>query len=517
MVNQAQDAETGVGVAPVSSGSPADVLLQVARQYDGKGHLEEAISTYQVAIRSAEEHSDHTVLAEALRRLAVARHRRQEWGEARVLCDRSYQVALGHGHGALTAEALNTRAGFELVEENYEVAEEIFSRALSFPSIHPELRGRIEQNLGTVRSIQGDHAAALAHYQRSLHAFTAAGDEPGCAIAYHNLGVINTERQQWVEADRCFRLSLKFVERTGDRHLHGLGVLNHAEVLAALGRLKEARLAAESAVCIFDELRAPAEMADAYRMLGRICRQAGEFALAGTRLRLAVEFASASGSALSEAEAMRELAYLHGQTGRIDEALDLLAKATGELSRLKPCMGIAEMAAGTYPVVVSSWGELVRSVDLPTFQHMERVSSRASAVARALGHDEAGQARVRIGGYLHDIGKLRTPSALPSRSEPLTGDDQVILEHHPLWSADLLAAVVFPWDITGMIRGHQERLDGSGYPFGLQGDQISIDARILGIVDFHDARPREPRAESHACRRWWGAEVCDAFYRAVAA
>jgi putative nucleotidyltransferase with HDIG domain len=305
--------------------------------------------------------------------------------------------------------------------------------------------------------------------------------------------------------------------------------LNHAEVLAALGKLKEARIAAESAVCIFDELRAPAELADAYRMLGMVCRDAGEFALARTRLRLAVEFASASGSALSEAEALRELAYLHARTGCIDEALDLLVRATSGLSRLKPCMQHAEMTAGIYyPAAVANWGDLVRSVDLPTLEHMERVAAQAVLVARGLGCDESDQARVRVGAYLHDVGKLRIPRTLLDKTEPLTNEELAAHHRHPLCSAELLAPVELPWDVTAMIRGHQERLDGSGYPFGLQGDQISVEARIIGIVDHYDSpastvRPQGPptRAEIvgelESLRRWWGSEVCDAFYHSLAA
>jgi HD-GYP domain-containing protein (c-di-GMP phosphodiesterase class II) len=529
VVDQAQDAEADVALKmSVSSGSAPSLLLRMARQYDSKGQMEEAIDTYQVVIRSADEQGDPVVLAEALRRLAVARHRRQERGEARALCERSYQVALGQGDTALTVEALNTLAGFELVEENYELAKAIFSRALSVQRVHPELRGRIEQNLGTVQSIQGDHAGALVHYQRSLDAFTAASNDPGRAIAYHNLGVINAERKVWDEADRCFRLSLKIVEQTGDRHLHGLGVLNHAEVLAALGKLKEARIAAESAVGIFDELRAPAELADAYRMLGMVCRETGEFALARTKLRLAVEFACASGSAMSEAEALRELAYLHARTGCIDEALDLLVRATSGLSRLKPCMRHAEMAAGIYPVAVANWGDLVRSVDLPTFEHMERVAARAVLVARGLGCDASDQARVRVGAYLHDVGKLRIPRSLLSKTEPLTNEELAIHHRHPLCSAELLAPVELPWDVTAMIRGHQEHLDGSGYPLGLHGDQIPMEARIIGIVDHYDSltttvRPRgapskaEILGDLESIRLWWGAEVCEAFYHSLAA
>jgi tetratricopeptide (TPR) repeat protein len=504
------------GATSVSSVTPPSLLLQMARQYDGKGHMEEAIGAYQLVIRSAEAQRDPAVLAEGLRRLAVAHHRRQDCRAARALCERSYQVALSHGDAALTVEALNTQAGFELVEENYELAEQLFSRALSFENVHPELRGRIEQNLGTVQSIQGDHASALAHYQRSLDAFTTAGNEPGCAIAHHNLGVVHAERKAWVEADRCFRLSLNIVERTGDRHLHGLVVLNRAEALVGLGRLKEARIAADSAVCIFDELRAPVETADAYRMLGMVCRESGEFALARTRLGLAVEFACAAGSAMSEAEALRELAYLDARTGCLEDALGLLVRATTTLSRLKPCMCPAEIAAGRYPAVVANWGDLVRSVDLRTFEHMERVAARATRVSRALGHDESSQARIRVGAHLHEVGKLRAPGALLKQRAPLTKEEIAILRRYPVYSAELLATVELPWDVTAMIRGHQERLDGSGYPSGLQGGQIPLEARIIGIVDYYDSsEARLPDAE--LCRRWWGPEVCDAFHRSLAA
>jgi len=79
-----------------------------------------------------------------------------------------------------------------------------------------------------------------------------------------------------------------------------------------------------------------------------------------------------------------------------------------------------------------------------------------------------------------------------------------------------------------MIRGHQERLDGSGYPLGLHGDQIPMEARIIGIVDHYDSltwtvRPRgmpsraEILGDLESLRHWWGAEVSDAFYHSITA
>ncbi|MFL5496416.1 MAG: HD-GYP domain-containing protein, partial [Gemmatimonadales bacterium] len=106
-------------------------------------------------------------------------------------------------------------------------------------------------------------------------------------------------------------------------------------------------------------------------------------------------------------------------------------------------------------------------------------------------------------------------------------EELAVYHRHPLCSAELLAPLELPWDVTAMIRGHQERSDGSGYPFGLRGDQIPMEARIIGIVDYYDSRTNtvsshdaqstaEVLGELESLRRWWGAEVCNAFYHSLA-
>jgi HD-GYP domain-containing protein (c-di-GMP phosphodiesterase class II) len=121
---------------------------------------------------------------------------------------------------------------------------------------------------------------------------------------------------------------------------------------------------------------------------------------------------------------------------------------------------------------------------------------------------------------------LRIPRALRSKTPPLTSEELAVYGRHPLHSADLLAPVELPWDITAMIRGHRERLDGSGYPQGLRGDQIPLEARIIGMVDYHDSvastatpqgLPSSARFPSPpaSLRQWWGSEVCEAFYGSV--
>ena len=156
------------------------------------------------------------------------------------------------------------------------------------------LRARVEQNLGILANIQGNVDQALAHYERSLDAYRECGDQHGCAIAYHNLGMVSADREQFAAADCYFRESLTLAQMTGDVYLRGLCLVNHAEVDVARQRFENARQSAEEALAVFDQLGAPGPKHDAYRVIGMVYRETGRSALAESRLRSAVELAVAA-------------------------------------------------------------------------------------------------------------------------------------------------------------------------------------------------------------------------------
>ena len=124
------------------------------------------------------------------------------------------------------------------------------------------------------------------------------------------------------------------------------------------------------------------------------------------------------------------------------------------------------------------------------------MARRAVAVAEILGMDEHAQTTVRVGAYLHDVGKVRVPHEVLSKPDTLTPDERAVLQMHPVCGIELLAAVEFPWDIKPIVRWHHERYDGSGYPDRLRGDDIPVSAQIVGIADVYDAltstRPYRP-------------------------
>ena len=496
--------------------------------------MPEATACYEAAVAEAERTGESSVLAEALRGLAVVRHRHGELAVAQALCDRSYTVASEAGHTLLAAEALNSGAVMHLLAGELDQAHQTFGRALALGGTFRELRARVEQNLGIVSNIRGELEAALEHYGASLEAFREAGDEHGCAIAYHNLGMVSADRALWPDADRYFRESRAIAERIGDVHLQGLGLVNGAEVHVARQRYEEARADAEAALAIFDQLGERAAKADAYRTIGVVYRETGRLALAESRLRSAIDLAAGSGSVLREAEASRDLAVLYQGMGRNLDALSLLTTAHRLFRRLDARIELVHVGGkvaeleDTYLAVVRQWGESIESSDSYTFGHCERVAEFAVAVAGALGLDEHERTTIRVGAYLHDLGKVRVPHEILNKPGALTREEFDVMKMHPVWGLELLATVEFPWDIKPIIRWHHEKVNGTGYPDRLVGDEIPLAAQIIGIVDVYDAltttrayrpamTPERAFEEIRTMRAGWRDDVFDAFFRAVPA
>ncbi len=518
--------------AGISGSSDAATLLTDAKTHERTGCTAEAVEAYSAAILAAERANDHRIQAEALRRLAVMYHHQNQPEKARELSERSHAIARSVNDPVLAAEALNVLASFAFQTGFMEEAFARYNQALALAGSHSGLRARIEQNLGILATIHGDHTKALMHYRRALAAFEISGDEQGRASAYHNLGMVSADRGMWEDADRHFRQSLELTQSLGDLHLQGLGLLNHSEVHLALKRYEEARSNAEAALAIFDQLGARLDKADAYKVLGMVYRETGRHALAESRLRAAIEQAVSTSSILSEAEASRELALLYQVMGRNQEALRLLNAAHRLFIRLDARVDLVDVSTkvhrleDTYFAVVRDWGQSIESSDSYTFGHCERVASYGVAVASEMGLDEDQQTTIRIGAYLHDLGKVRVPHEILNKPGKLTQEELRVIQMHPVWGLELLATVEFPWDIKPIIRWHHERYDGTGYPDRLRGDEIPVSAQIICIVDVFDAltttrsyRPALSVAEAlvkiEESRSWWRPDVYQAFLGAV--
>ena len=520
--------------APVyRPGASLPDLLADAREHELRGRLTEAIAGYRAVIDAADSRTDARLLAEALRRLGNIHRRRHQLDVAADLTQRSFEVSLGANEPSLVGEALNALAMVHFARGDWERARQELERALAVAGDNDAaLRARVEQNLGTMANAEGNLDAALAHYERSLEAFRAAGDGRGLAIAYHNIGMNKADRELWTEADVFFRASLELAESSGDVNLRGLTLLNRTEVHVARQEYDAGKHSAEAALRIFDQLGAREQKADAYKFLGILYRETGRPQLAEARLKTALDIAGEIGAVLSQAEATRELAVLFGQMGRNQETLKLLNTAHRLFGRLNARRDLVDVVAktahleGIYLEVVRQWGSSIESSDTYTFGHSSRVADYAVAIATAFGLAESDLTAVRVGAHLHDVGKIRVPHEILNKADRLTEDEFEVIKQHPVYGVELLASVDFPWDVKPIVRWHHEKIDGSGYPDGLRGDEIPLTAQIIGIADVYDALttarsyraplPREKAlAELHRCRHWWWPEVYEAFLASV--
>lgn len=126
--------------------------------------------------------------------------------------------------------------------------------------------------------------------------------------------------------------------------------------------------------------------------------------------------------------------------------------------------------------------------DAYTEGHTRRVAILATQVGEHMRLSHRQLRDVALAGLLHDVGKLDVPDAILNKPARLTDDEFVVIRRHPVWGEELLDALGgFSPTIRAMVRGHHERLDGNGYPDGLDGAALSMGTRILGACDVYDA------------------------------
>jgi len=131
-----------------------------------------------------------------------------------------------------------------------------------------------------------------------------------------------------------------------------------------------------------------------------------------------------------------------------------------------------------------------------TAGHERRVGKIAAAIGAELGLDAHQQEGLRVAGYLHDIGKITIPAEILSKPGKLSRLEFQLIQAHAQSSYEVLKNVKFPWPVAEVALQHHERMDGSGYPRGLRGESILLEARILAVADVVEAmssyRPYRP-------------------------
>jgi PAS domain S-box-containing protein/putative nucleotidyltransferase with HDIG domain len=178
--------------------------------------------------------------------------------------------------------------------------------------------------------------------------------------------------------------------------------------------------------------------------------------------------------------------------GAVFDGRDISAEVRGENALRRSLRGYEHILEQT----ISAIAALVEQRDRYLAGHQERVTQLALAMAQRMGLDPDRCHGLRLAALCHDIGKIHVPAEILSKPGRLSAAEFAMIKRHPHIGYEILNKIDFPWPIAEIVRQHHERYDGSGYPRGLSGDSIRLEAQILGVADVVEAmmshRPYRP-------------------------
>src|SRR5579871_4939291 len=157
------------------------------------------------------------------------------------------------------------------------------------------------------------------------------------------------------------------------------------------------------------------------------------------------------------------------------------------LAKLEDEKGHVEEMANLHMRTIEALALAIEAKDHTTHDHLQRVRVYAVEVAKELQVSPEEMEALQAAALLHDIGKLAVPEHIISKPGKLTPEEFEKMKIHPVVGAEILERVRFPYPVVPIVRAHHEKWDGSGYPFGLKGEEIPVGARILSAVDYLDA------------------------------
>ncbi len=145
---------------------------------------------------------------------------------------------------------------------------------------------------------------------------------------------------------------------------------------------------------------------------------------------------------------------------------------------------------------IEAMARIVEMRDPYTAGHQQRVAKLAGEIAKEMGLSRETIQGIKMAGLIHDIGKIYVPAEILAKPAPLSEIEKRLIESHPQVGYEILKGIEFPWPVAEIVYQHHERLDGSGYPRGLKGEEILLEAQILGVADVVEAmsshRPYRP-------------------------
>lgn len=183
----------------------------------------------------------------------------------------------------------------------------------------------------------------------------------------------------------------------------------------------------------------------------------------------------------TKVQLIKELQKMHGKVAELEKVKVMCNQLEKELNQAYK--KLVKFIEGTANIIT----KVVETRDPYSTGNQQKVSKLATAISQEMKLPQDKIEGTRIASLVHDIGKVNLPTEIISKPNKLIEVEFNLIKNYPKVGYDILKKVDFPWPIAEIVFQHQEKINGSGYPRGLKGDEICIEAKILGVANVVEA------------------------------
>jgi len=466
------------------------------KAYASLGKLDEAITEYQKLLNYCRDAAHLSTKSETFTQIG------------QLLCKQGdHDRALGYLQRALGAyRRLDDKAGvcralrnlgvvyvelgeFDETESNY-----IEAIAIASQIGDQVLYADLVNNLGTIMNMKGNWKRALDLYRESLEIYQANDEIRKSAYAQNNIAITLAEKGINDEALIYFQQAYETATSIKDASLTLIVNINLADLSLKRGQLDNARRHCQLAEWYLNDSNlVNGNLAETKKIAGKISFHEKNYETALNHFNEALSICQEIGARFLEAGVLCERGtLLRAMDRHLDALADLEAsyhiyttlKAEGKREQTEEIIGSLERL---YLEIFESMARQVDRKDKYTKGHSDRVAALALLLAKELGLRTHMVKTIVAAGLLHDVGKVHIDDDILKKPGKLTDEEHRHIQKHPELGVGLLRGKEFPWVIKPLILHHHERMNGTGYPLGLKGEDIPLGARIICIADVFDA------------------------------
>lgn len=466
------------------------------KAYASQGKLDAATEEYQKILKFCRDSAHLNVKSETFSQIGQLLGKQGDHDRALGYLQRAIGAYRRLGNNLGLCRALRNLGVIYVELGEFEEAEITYEEAIETAGDlnDPVLYADLVNNLGAIMNMKGNWRRALELYRDSLAIYAEQNEIRKSAYAKNNVAITLAEQEMNDEAFSYFQEAHETAIRIKDASLGLIVDINLADLYLKKGMYDQAEQHCSKAEQYLVEANLTnGHLVETMIIKGRIGHSKARHDDALLSFNEALELSRQLSTQFLEAEVLHERGILHREMERhLDALTDLEAsyriytnlKAEGKREKTESIINSIEIL---YLEIFDSMAQQVDFKDKYTKGHSDRVASLALLLAKDLGLSVTMQKTIAAGSLLHDIGKTRISDDVLKKPGRLSDDEFKQIKKHPELGVELLRGKEFPWDIKPLILHHHERIDGTGYPLGMKGEDIPLGARIICIADVFDA------------------------------